>query len=36
MPHPAGAVAYGGLLGGNAGLADGFWVLDVVGLLLPE
>lgn len=33
IPHPAGAVVYGGLLQGNAGLADGFFVLDVVGLL---
>ena len=33
VPHPAGGVVYGGLLPGNRGLAEGFWLLDVLGLL---
>lgn len=33
VSHPAGAVVYGGLLSGNRGLAEGFWLLDVLGLL---
>ena len=33
IPHPAGGMVFGGLLQGNRGLAGGFWLLDVLGLL---